>query len=215
LLTSPQRKAYPFLKQKSPEEMRREAQHQAAFEAAMRHRRELHEADKVAGDAVVQKLLMESLGKPAPRKEREPRKEAEVFTCKFCNDKYTDARDSGGDGKKRTLGFAVRRAELRKRPHRSATTGARRADARTAARATASTGARRASARTAARATASTGARRSSARTAARATASTGARRASARTAVRATASTGVRRGSARTAIEPLTTDWVRHFLRL
>jgi hypothetical protein len=31
---------------------------------------------------------------------KDPEQEAEVFTCKFCNGKYTDARDSGGDGKK-------------------------------------------------------------------------------------------------------------------
>jgi hypothetical protein len=80
----------------------REAQHQANFEADMRHRRELHEAEKVAGDAVEQEPLMESLGEPTPRKEREPRKakEAEDLTRRACYGKYTDARDSGGGSKK-------------------------------------------------------------------------------------------------------------------
>ena len=34
-LTPPQRKAHPFLEQKDPEQVRREAQHQAEFEATM------------------------------------------------------------------------------------------------------------------------------------------------------------------------------------
>jgi hypothetical protein len=48
----------------------REAQHEAAFEATMAAGREPHEKGKVAEDAVVAELLMESLGKPNPRKER-------------------------------------------------------------------------------------------------------------------------------------------------
>jgi hypothetical protein len=51
--------------------VRREAQHEAAFEAVMAPGRELHEAGKVAEDAVVAELLMESLGNPTPWKERE------------------------------------------------------------------------------------------------------------------------------------------------
>jgi hypothetical protein len=38
LLTPPQRKAYPFLEQDNPEQVRREAQRQAAFEVVMRWR---------------------------------------------------------------------------------------------------------------------------------------------------------------------------------
>jgi len=47
------------------------AQHQAEFEATMEPRRELHEAEKVAGDAVEQKLLMELLEQPPSRGEGE------------------------------------------------------------------------------------------------------------------------------------------------
>jgi hypothetical protein len=55
---------YPFLEQKDPEQVRREAQHQAEFEATMEPSRELHEAEKVAKDAVEHKLLMELLEQP-------------------------------------------------------------------------------------------------------------------------------------------------------
>jgi hypothetical protein len=52
-------------------------QHRAKFEATMAAGRELHEAEKVAGDAVEHKLLMESLGKPTPRPEGERTPEGE------------------------------------------------------------------------------------------------------------------------------------------
>jgi hypothetical protein len=87
----------PFLEQKDPEEVRREAQHQVKFEATMASGRELlHEAEKVAGDAVEHKLLMELLEQPAAEKA----KEAEDLTCRVCYEKYTDARGSGGGTKK-------------------------------------------------------------------------------------------------------------------
>jgi hypothetical protein len=83
-LTPPLTKRLGFAKQKDTELVRREAQHQAEFAAKMAPIRKLHEAEKVAGDAVEHTLLMESLGKPTPRKESEPRKakEAEVFKCR-------------------------------------------------------------------------------------------------------------------------------------
>jgi hypothetical protein len=46
---------------------------------------------KVAEDAVVAELLMESLGKPTPSRGMKA-KEAEIFTCKVCNGKYTARR---------------------------------------------------------------------------------------------------------------------------
>jgi hypothetical protein len=46
---------------------------------------------KVAEDAVVAELLMESLGKPTPSRGMKA-KEAENFTCKVCNGKYTARR---------------------------------------------------------------------------------------------------------------------------
>jgi hypothetical protein len=48
--------------------VRREAQHQAEFAAEMTPSRELHEAEKVAGDAVAHKLLMELLVQPVAEK---------------------------------------------------------------------------------------------------------------------------------------------------
>jgi hypothetical protein len=53
---------------KDPEQVRREAQHQAKFAAEMAPSRELHEAEKVAGDAVEHKLLMELLVQPVGEK---------------------------------------------------------------------------------------------------------------------------------------------------
>jgi hypothetical protein len=47
-------------KKKDPEQVKREEQHQAAFKATMEASRELHEKGKVAEDAVVAELLMES-----------------------------------------------------------------------------------------------------------------------------------------------------------
>ena len=78
--------------------------------------RQLHEEGLVAKDAVVAELLMESLGKPTPRKESEPRKakEAEVFTCRVCPAQYTDATERGGDGK-RNCGFCSRECRTAKR----------------------------------------------------------------------------------------------------
>jgi hypothetical protein len=92
--------------------------------------RQLLEERHLAKDAVKNAALMESLGQPTPRKEREPRKakppkakprkakEAEVFTCRRCPGKYTDATDSGGKCK-RNHGFCsvVSAGRLRKRPH--------------------------------------------------------------------------------------------------
>jgi hypothetical protein len=99
--------------------VRREAQHQARFKADMEPSRELHEAEKVAGDAVEQKLLMESLGKPTPRSGRREnpgrrRRPNEAFTetlrAKFAlRSTQTHATvGSGGDGK-RNCGFCSRK----------------------------------------------------------------------------------------------------------
>jgi hypothetical protein len=85
-----------------PERVRREARHEAAFEAVTRPGRQLHEEERVAEDAVVAELLMESLGKPTPRKERGPTekaKKAQTFTCKACTTKYTDGSGSGSGTK--------------------------------------------------------------------------------------------------------------------
>jgi hypothetical protein len=69
-LTPPSTKGFGFLKQKDPAEMRKEAQHEAAFEAAMGPGRELHEKEKVAEDAVRTAALLRSyssLGSSATR----------------------------------------------------------------------------------------------------------------------------------------------------
>jgi hypothetical protein len=50
------------------------AQHQAKFKAEMEPSRELHEAEKVAGDAVEHKLLMELLAQPAAEKPKKAAK---------------------------------------------------------------------------------------------------------------------------------------------
>jgi hypothetical protein len=55
---------------KDPEQVRREAQHEAAFEATMAPGRLLHEAGKSTEDAVVAELLMESLGKPTTQRNK-------------------------------------------------------------------------------------------------------------------------------------------------
>ena len=58
-LTPPLTKACPFLEQKDPEQVRREAQHQAEFEATMEASRQLLEERHLAKDAVGHELLME------------------------------------------------------------------------------------------------------------------------------------------------------------
>jgi hypothetical protein len=68
LRTLPQRKAYAFLGQKDPEQVMREAEEEARFKADMEPSRELHEAEKVAGDAVEHKLLMKLLVQPVAEK---------------------------------------------------------------------------------------------------------------------------------------------------
>jgi hypothetical protein len=65
-LTPPLTKRLGFANQKDPGE----AQHQARFKADMAPSRELHEAEKVAGDAVEHKLLMELLVQPAAEKSK-------------------------------------------------------------------------------------------------------------------------------------------------
>jgi hypothetical protein len=90
----PHTKRFGFANQKNPQQ----AQHQAELAAKMAPIRDLHEAEKVAGDAVEHKLLMELLEQPAAEKA----KEAEAWTCKYtgCNVKYTDATSSGAKSKK-------------------------------------------------------------------------------------------------------------------
>jgi hypothetical protein len=93
------------------EERRKEKRERAAFEEAKRVAfeaemvadRELHEAKKVAEDAVTKAALMELLEQPAAEKA----KEAGALTCRVCYGKYTDARDSGG-GSKKNYGFCSR-----------------------------------------------------------------------------------------------------------
>jgi hypothetical protein len=58
--TSSSTKEVGLFKKKDPEQVKREEQHQAAFKATMEASRELHEKGKVAEDAVVAELLMES-----------------------------------------------------------------------------------------------------------------------------------------------------------
>jgi hypothetical protein len=101
LLTPPLTKRFGFANQKDPEQVRREAQEEARFKADMAPSRELHEEEKVAGDAVEHKLLMELLVQPVAEK-LEPTQEQ--LTCRGCHSKYTDAHDSGG-GCKKNQGF--------------------------------------------------------------------------------------------------------------
>ena len=68
LLTPPLTKRFGFANQKDPEQVRREAQEEARFKADMAPSRELHEEEKVAGDAVEHKLLMELLVQPVGEK---------------------------------------------------------------------------------------------------------------------------------------------------
>jgi hypothetical protein len=72
--------------------------------------RQLHKEGHLAKDAVEAAALMEPLEQPAAEKA----KEAEAFTCKGCTGKYTDARGSGGDGK-RNFGFCSRKCRPAKR----------------------------------------------------------------------------------------------------
>jgi hypothetical protein len=74
-LTPPLTKACPFLEKEDPEQVRREAQRAAAFEAKMEADRQLLEERRLAKDAVTntevtKAALMELLGEPTPRKER-------------------------------------------------------------------------------------------------------------------------------------------------
>jgi hypothetical protein len=99
-LTPPLTKRLGFLEKKDSEQVRREAQHEAVFEAAMEPSRQLHKEGHLAKDAVTKAVLMELLEQPAAEKA----KEAEDLTCRACYGKYTDARDSGG-GSKNNYGF--------------------------------------------------------------------------------------------------------------
>jgi hypothetical protein len=93
LLTPPLTKRFGFANQKDPEQVRREAQHQAEFEATMEPSRELHEAEKVAGDAVGHKLLMELLEPPAAEKAKVARRRLYVQVPKYkgCTREYSAA----------------------------------------------------------------------------------------------------------------------------
>jgi hypothetical protein len=90
LRTLPQRKAFAFLEQKDPEQVRREAERKAAFEARMSAGRQLHEEGHLANDALALAGLLEQLEQPAAEKAKAA-KEAEGFTCRGCTGKYTDA----------------------------------------------------------------------------------------------------------------------------
>jgi hypothetical protein len=90
LLTSPQRKAYAFLELKDPEQVMREAQHQAKFTAEMSAGRQLHEEGHLAKDALAVAGLLEQLEQPAAEKAKEPRRWATCDhgrrkgSCKDC-----------------------------------------------------------------------------------------------------------------------------------
>jgi hypothetical protein len=120
LLTPPQRKAYPLLEQKDPEQMRKEAQRQEAFEATMAAGRQLHEEGSAVKDAVTKTLLMEQLEQPAAEKERyaaEKVKEAETFTCKICTGKYTQKEAAcSGSGSKNNWGFCSSKCRSKPKP---------------------------------------------------------------------------------------------------
>jgi hypothetical protein len=90
LRTLPQRKAFAFLEKKDPEQVRREAERKAAFEARMSAGRQLHEEGHLANDALALAGLLEQLEQPAAEKAKAA-KEAEGFTCRGCTGKYTDA----------------------------------------------------------------------------------------------------------------------------
>jgi hypothetical protein len=85
-LTSPRTKAYPFLEQRDPEQVRRET----------------HELFHSKLELIEELALINMLEQPATEKA----KEAEAFTCKYkgCNGKYTDVTYSGGKCK-RNYGF--------------------------------------------------------------------------------------------------------------
>jgi hypothetical protein len=91
LLTPPLTKRFGFLEKKDPEQVRRGAQHEAAFEATMEADRQLLEERHLARDAVTKAALMDLLGKPTPRKA----KEAEVFTCRLCPREYGGKKNYG------------------------------------------------------------------------------------------------------------------------
>ena len=86
-----------LFKHVDPEEVRREAQHQAEFAAEMEPSRQLHEEGHLARDAVEKAVLLEQLEQPAAEKAKEKPKEAKDWTCKYtgCNVKYPDATSSG------------------------------------------------------------------------------------------------------------------------
>jgi uncharacterized low-complexity protein len=68
LRTLPQRKAFAFLEKKDPEQVRREAEREAAFEADMEPSRERHEEGLLVRDAVERAVLLEQLEQPAAKK---------------------------------------------------------------------------------------------------------------------------------------------------
>jgi hypothetical protein len=83
--------------------VRREAQHQAAFEATMAAGRELHEAGKAADDAVVAELLMENrLGsQPDEEGRRRRRKKAALLRRGGGKEKKKAVLRRGGGGKEK------------------------------------------------------------------------------------------------------------------
>jgi hypothetical protein len=66
-LTPPLTKRLGFAKQKDPEQVMREAEHKAAFEAKMETDRQLHEEGHLAKDALAVAGLLEQLEQPAAR----------------------------------------------------------------------------------------------------------------------------------------------------
>jgi hypothetical protein len=99
LRTLPQRKAFAFLEKNDPEQVRREAEKEAAFEARMSADRQLQEERYLANDALALAGLLEQLEQPAAEKAKAA-KEAEGFKCRGCTVEYTDATSSGAKTKK-------------------------------------------------------------------------------------------------------------------
>ena len=74
-----------LFKHVDPEEVRREAEREAAFEARMEPSRELHEEGLLVRDAVEKAVLLEQLEQPAAEKAKEAEekaKEAKESTCR-------------------------------------------------------------------------------------------------------------------------------------
>jgi hypothetical protein len=88
----PLTKRFGFLNQKDPEEVRREAEKEAAFEAEMAPSRQLHIEEHLAKDALAVAELIEGLGKRKPKRKKAPPKQCDhgrrKGVCKDCDTGY-------------------------------------------------------------------------------------------------------------------------------